>query len=155
MVRTGIDLGTESIKLVRGVGAQRLERVTHFGVVSCDSAGRGDDVTRAVGALQLLLAKLGLRKGALGHIAVAVHGEGASVREAVLPALTEAELLQALPYEARKHLDLEAIEIRVVELEVDYLFGHLEVGPLRFHVELEPNVRRNLIGFRRRCSLVA
>jgi type IV pilus assembly protein PilM len=116
-VRTGIDLGTGSVKLVRGEGSGRLESISHIGVEDWDPPGSTGDVTRAAEALGRLLARLGLNKGRLGRIAVAI-GDEASFREVVLPALTVDELRQALPFEAKKHLFLESMAAPVMDFQI-------------------------------------
>jgi type IV pilus assembly protein PilM len=116
-VRTGIDLGTGSVKLVRGEGSDRLELISHVGVEDWDPPGSIGEVTRAAEALGRLLSRLGLTKNRLGKIAVAI-GEEASLREVVLPALTEDELRQALPFEAKKHLFLENMASPVMDFQI-------------------------------------
>ncbi len=118
IVRTGIDLGTGSVKLVRGEGSPRLEEITHLGVEEWGPANVGDDAARAAAALRKLLARLGLRRGRLGRIAVAVSGEQASVREVAMPTLTRSELRKALPFEARRHLTLDVIASPVLDFQV-------------------------------------
>ena len=61
------------VKLVRSVGTRRMNRITHLGIEDWDTAGIGDDVSRAATALRRLLQRLGLRKGQLGRIAVGHH----------------------------------------------------------------------------------
>jgi Tfp pilus assembly PilM family ATPase len=112
--RTGIEFGTSSVKLVRGEGRQRLERVTHAGLEPWDGQNREDRVPRAAEALRTLLRDLGLSRGRLGRIAVSVSWQESTLREAELPPLTAQEFAQALPYEARNHLDLEAMETPVL-----------------------------------------
>ena len=119
MIRTGIDLGTGSVKLVRGEGEPVLERTTHLGIEDWDAAENGDDAARAAGALRRLLDRLKLAKSRLGSIAVAVGGDDASLREVVMPSLTEEELRQALPFEAQKHLNLEDYTARQSEKWID------------------------------------
>jgi type IV pilus assembly protein PilM len=116
-VRTGIDLGTASVKLVRGEGSNRLERITHVGVEDWDPPGASGDVARAAGALSRLLARLNLGRGRLGRVAVAI-GEEASFREVVMPALTEPELRQALPFEAKRHLFLEGMTTPILDFQI-------------------------------------
>ncbi|MBI5836768.1 MAG: pilus assembly protein PilM [Candidatus Eisenbacteria bacterium] len=117
-VRTGIDLGTSGIKLVRGSGSPRLEQVTHLGVQDWVGGGSAPDVEAAAAALQQLLGRLGLGRGQLGHLAVAIGGQEASLREVVLPPLTDAELRQTLPYAARQHLDLEGMTSPVLDAQI-------------------------------------
>lgn len=123
--RTGIDFGTASIKLVRAVGGSRVERLTHVGAEDWEAPGRNarEDagpsvpldaagsprVALAAEALRRLLHRLGLSRRQLGLLAATAGGYEVSLREILLPQLTEAELRRALPYEARKQLDLEAM----------------------------------------------
>lgn len=115
--RTGIDLGTGTVKLVRGEGEPRLQVITHLGLEDWDPAGAGDDVSRASGALRRLLSRLGLIRGKLGRIATSVPGEESSAREVIMPPLTEAELRLALPFEARKHLTLDVMSDPVLDCQ--------------------------------------
>ncbi len=135
-VRTGIDVGTVSVKLVRGVGSPNLNRITHLGVEDWDPEGPKDDVERASRALWRLMGRLGLSKSRLGHLAVAVGGEDASLREVVLPPLSDRELQQALPYESKKHLDLEGMDAPVVSAQI--------LGPAPPETEGEPEQTRVL-----------
>ena len=107
--RTGIDIGTTGVKLVRGEGGQRLTRVTHYGVETWDGRDRSGRVERAGTALKTLLQRLGLGHG-LGRIVVSTGWQETSVRETELPPMSDAELQRALPYEGRKHLDLDEME---------------------------------------------
>jgi Tfp pilus assembly PilM family ATPase len=118
MIRTGIDLGSASIKLARGHGSPQLERITHVGSAKWGPTELGDDVERAADGLRRLMRQLRLKARNLGHIAVAARGAGASLREVRLPTLTEEELHAALPFEARKHLDLESMESPLVASQI-------------------------------------
>lgn len=111
--RTGIDIGTTGVKLVRGEGGQRLERVTHYGAEAWDGRDRTDRVERAGDALKSLLHRLGVGRN-LGRIVVSAGWQEASVREAELPPLSDEEFQRALPYEGRKHLDLDDMDSPVL-----------------------------------------
>ena len=117
-VRTGIDLGTGSVKLVRGVGGSSLEQVTHVGIEEWDPPGEQLEEARASAALSRLLARLKLRRAALGRIAVGVGGDQVSLREVSLPKLSEREMRRALPYEAKKHLSTEAMESPCLDFQI-------------------------------------
>lgn len=106
-VRTGIDLGTGSVKLVRGVGNGRLDKITHVGYSSWDGDGFTDSAKRAEDALRRLMDRLGLSSRKLGKVAVAVSTQDASVREVMMPPMDDGELAKAVVFESRKHLDLE------------------------------------------------
>lgn len=116
-IRTGIDLGTGSVKLIRGQGTAWVERITHIGVEPWRPNKDGDDLKCAAAALGRLLERLHLSRRQLGHVAVAV-GDGASAREASLPLLSEDELRRALPFEARKHLFLENMTSPVLDFQI-------------------------------------
>jgi type IV pilus assembly protein PilM len=118
---TGIDLGTGSVKLVRGEGQSSLQSVTHVGLEELDSSGPQDPVSRLAEALSRLLKRVGLNKGDLGSIAVNISRDGVSLREVVLPSLRHEDLLKALPFEARKHLFMENIESPIFDFQ--------ELGP--------------------------
>ena len=53
------------------------------------------------------MSRLGLGKHKLGRIAVTVGWQEAMVQEATTPPLDEADLARALPFEARKHMNLD------------------------------------------------
>ena len=104
--RTGIDIGSHSIKLVRGLGDQRLRTVTHHG----REVWAGDrNPAQAGDALAALLRRLGLDRKQLGRVATAVDGWDGGCREVTAPALGAIDFVRALPYEARRFLNLETI----------------------------------------------
>jgi type IV pilus assembly protein PilM len=121
-IRTGIDLGTTSVKLVRGEGRVRLERITHLDGENWDPGEPGGNgnhaVERAAGALGRILGRLGGTRHRLGRIAVGVGGEEAGLREVLLPRLGEEEIRRALPFEARKHLTLEQMTAPTIAFQV-------------------------------------
>lgn len=117
-IRTGIDLGTVAVKLVCGRGAAKLDRISHVGVEEWDPDDEPDNTERAAKALRRLLHRLALSKGRLGRIAVAVGGQDASVREVVMPPISEKELRRALPFEARKHLDVEGMTAPILDAQI-------------------------------------
>ena len=102
--RTGIDIGTTSVKLVRGDGRERLDRITHVGIEPCTG-----ETGSAAAALKALMKRLDLSPRRLGRVAVSVGWQDAQIQEAFTPPLDESELARALPFEARKHLDLDGI----------------------------------------------
>jgi Tfp pilus assembly PilM family ATPase len=120
-IRTGIDLGTTSVKLIRGEGRLRLERITHIEGENWDpgTSGNGAEaVARAAAALGRILGRLGAARHRLGHIAVGVGGEEAGLREVLMPRLAEEEMRRALPFEARKHLTLEEMTSPTIAFQV-------------------------------------
>jgi len=116
--RTGIDLGTGAVKLVRGEGRLRLERITHLEIEDWGPVDAGDAAARAAGALGRILSRLGGARRRLGKIAVGVGGEESGIREVQLPLLTEDEVRRALPFESRKHLTLEDMVSPTVAFQV-------------------------------------
>lgn len=117
MVRTGIDLGTGSVKLIRGDGTPRLERITEVGFEDWDSDGP-NDVVCAAGALKRLLTRLGIKKNSLGRIAVAAGSEDTSIRETEMIPLSLEELEKSLPFEAKKHLTLDDMSSPMVDFQI-------------------------------------
>ncbi len=101
-VRTGIDFGTTSVKVMRAEGAEHVDRITHIGY----KAWEGPDVSVeiAANALQAVLDELGLKKNQLGRIITCVGSKDTAVREVMLPAMSDEEFRQSLPFEARKLL---------------------------------------------------
>ncbi len=116
--RTGIDFGTTSVKLVRGEGRQRLERVTHTGAEPWDGVNREERSLRAGRALTDLLGRLGLGRNRLGRIAVSAGWKECSIRETEMPPISAAELARALPYEARNHLELGNMDSPVYAAQI-------------------------------------
>jgi Tfp pilus assembly PilM family ATPase len=116
LVATGIDIGSVSVKLVRGVGSEQIDRITHVG--SSEWSPQGSDIDRASDALKKVLGGLNLTRSQLGHVAAGIDGSEIRFREVVMPPLTEAELRQALPFESRKHLDLEEISSPIVDAQI-------------------------------------
>ncbi len=113
-VRTGIDLGTVGVKLVRAEGTSRLERISHVGLEEWNVDGSGTDTERATEALRTVLQRLGLVKRDLGHVAVAVGGADVRVREVVIPPVDAKELQASTRFEAKKHLDLDDMDTPLV-----------------------------------------
>jgi type IV pilus assembly protein PilM len=112
---TGIDLGGWTVKAVvveagkgGGVGAR---------LVACDSepvardagaagAGAAPSPAAQAAALEALLHRSGLRPRHLGRVAIAVGGDGLTVRQVSLPNLSDAELVASMPFETRRHVPL-------------------------------------------------
>jgi type IV pilus assembly protein PilM len=117
-VRTGIDLGSESVKLVRGEGRTRLERITHIEVEAWDPANGKDPTERAAGALGRILSRMGGVRRRLGQVAVGVGSQETGLREVTLPRLSEDELRRALPFEARRHLTLEEMASPTIAFQI-------------------------------------
>ena len=102
---TGIDVGTESVKLVRLESQNGTPRVTHWGA---EPRPEGDSPRETMAeALRALLRRLDLSARHLGEVATAVGGARCVVRQVTVPDLSEADLRKSLPFEARKHLPLE------------------------------------------------
>ncbi|MCK4412105.1 MAG: pilus assembly protein PilM [Candidatus Eisenbacteria sp.] len=118
-IRTGIDLGTGSVKIVRIKGIDQSATITHAGFEPWPQAEESADLAEpAAVALSRLLARFGLRKNSLGRIAVAVSGEETSLREVFLPPLSDAEMRMALPFEARRHLNLEDMSSPQLDFQI-------------------------------------
>lgn len=121
-LRTGIDLGSGSVKLVHGRGKDKLEEVTHMGsqpwIGDPDPENELCDEGRASEALRVLLDRLGLNQRSLGRVVVAIDGVEASLREIVMAPLSEKDLDRALPFEARTHLDVERMERPVLAAQI-------------------------------------
>ena len=116
--RTGIDIGTTSVKLVRMEGHGAARRITHLGSEPWDGSIREERHRHAGAALGALLARHGLKRKRLGRVAVTSAWHEHALREVSLPAMTEQELQKALPFEAPNHLDLEGMEQPVLAGQV-------------------------------------
>ena len=92
MARTGIDIGTAFIKLVRSEGKRSLERLTHFDSEPWDGSDRQKRVAHAAEALSNLLQRNGLRRRKLGRIVASCGWQEHAVREVSLPRLSQEEL---------------------------------------------------------------
>ncbi len=117
-IRTGIDLGTSSVKLVRGVGKDKLDRVTHVGSRDWHSVSPELASEKAAAALLELLSELGLKTGDLGRVITSVGGADTSVREATLPLMSPEEFRQALPFEGRKYLSLDNLDEPTIDGQI-------------------------------------
>jgi len=116
--RTGIDIGSTSVKLVRGTGRGRLERLTHAGSEPYSATSPAQRVETAAEALKTLLSRLGLGRRKLGRIAVNVGWQEAMVQEAITPPLDENELARALPFESRNHMNLDDMVDPVIQGQI-------------------------------------
>lgn len=115
--RTGIDLSADSVVVVRAEGKHGVERFTHAGAEPLDPTE--PDPSRAVAAaMDRLLPRLGLKKRHLGKVAASLGGPETSCNQVNLPAMDDNELARALPFEARRHLELDGIEEPVVDYQV-------------------------------------
>jgi Tfp pilus assembly PilM family ATPase len=121
--RTGIDLGSSNVKLVHGTGSERLDKITHIGSQDIEFVDQDDREKVTAVALESLLSQLDLKKSSLGRIAVTAGCNNTAARDVVLPPLSEEELIQTLPFEAKKHLDLESIADPVFDVQ---LLGSIE-----------------------------
>ncbi len=124
-IRTGIDIGTTSVKLVRGSGRDGIDVVTHAAIEEIVPVG-ADEVAAAGAAVARLLGRLGLRPKQLGRVATAVGGPELACREVALAAMDDDILEQALPFEARRHLELDAMAQPVLDCQV---LGPVPDGP--------------------------
>jgi Tfp pilus assembly PilM family ATPase len=118
MIRTGIDLGPSGVKLVRGEGGRALRKITHVGLIDLPESTGHDSESVQAEALMKLLESLRLGRKGLGKIAAGIGGSDALVREAILPPMTVDEIRSALPFEARRHLPVEAIQAPVLAFQV-------------------------------------
>lgn len=153
--RTGIDLGGGQVKLIHGNGTGRLEVITHIGSQDLAYSERSDRAAATVAALEALLDRLELKKKNLGRIAVTAGCDNTAARDVVLPPLSEIEMIQTLPFEARKHLDLESIVDPVFDVQLlekvpseeegvpDQLRVMLVAAP-RAHVDFTLNVLKKI-----------
>ena len=121
-LRTGIDIGSNSIKLVHGRGKDRLEEVMICAQEElAPASNRSDEVElerRAVEAFNNLLERHDLNKRNMGRIVVSVSGRDASIREVEMAPLSEKDLQMALPFEAKTHLDIESMERPVLAAQI-------------------------------------
>ena len=117
-IRTGIDLGTSSVKLVRGTGRDQFETVTHVGCRDWDAVTPDLSADQAARALRELLDELGLSRSDLGRVITSVGGGETSVREASLPYMSQEEFAQALPFEGRKYLSLDNLEDPILDGQI-------------------------------------
>jgi Tfp pilus assembly PilM family ATPase len=117
-VRTGIDLGSAAVKLMRAEGGAVIRRLTHAGLETWDPEAAGNEVARAAGALQRLLRSLGLTRRMLGRIAVAAVDDDSAIREVVVPMMPEEDLRRALPFEAKRHLYYDGMDSPALDAQV-------------------------------------
>ena len=115
--RTGIDLGTGSIKLVRVSGGSQPV-ITHLGVEPWDPGDPAHQVTRVATSLRRLLHRLRLSAKQLGTITVGLGGDDVSLREVLMPLLSPEELKLALPFESRRHLYLRDVPDPILDAQI-------------------------------------
>ena len=108
--RTGIDIGTTSVKLVRMAVRGSSRRITHLDSEPWDGSTREERSRHAGEALRALLDRQGLKRRNLGHLAVTSGWQEHALREVSLPRMSAAEFRKAIPFEAPNHLDLEGME---------------------------------------------
>jgi type IV pilus assembly protein PilM len=149
----GLDLGSFSVKLFAlqtGVGAARVlaAEATYAVPATADRAPSPEAVAQAISACA---ARAGLSlRGARG-ITVGISGADVIVKQIQLPFMDEAEVGQALRFEARKHLPFDpqtmVIDFQVLgryasERRVDVLIAAVTREHLERH--LEPLARLEL-----------
>jgi Tfp pilus assembly PilM family ATPase len=120
-IRTGIDLGGDSIKLVRGHGSQRLQAITHLGwgmIQTTQVHAEESTIDSAATALRRLIKRLGLSSRKLGHVAVALTGRVGSFRDVQMPTMSDVDLRRALPFEVRRHLDVTTMQDPILDAQV-------------------------------------
>ena len=115
-IRTGIDFGTTSVKLMRAEGIDKVDKITHVGYRAWSETD--GSVDKAAQALQSVLDELGLKKNQLGRIVTCIGARDSVVREVVMPPMSNEELRQTLPFEARKFLSVDKAKKIVVDGEV-------------------------------------
>lgn len=112
--RTGFDLGSSAIKLVRSEGGARIERITHVGIEPYDRM----DSQSGAAAVRRLLERCKLARRNLGRVALSHPANLVSVVEATVPAMSSTELRQSLPFESRKHLFLDGMDNPRLDVQV-------------------------------------
>jgi type IV pilus assembly protein PilM len=111
-VLTGIDFGQSAVRLAAVEVRKKRPRL-----VALDSerleprdASMGDDdlTSRWAPALRALLKRRHHRPASLGRVALGVGGESLTVRQIELPELSDDDLANAMPLEARRHVPIPA-----------------------------------------------
>jgi type IV pilus assembly protein PilM len=109
----GIDIGSDSIKVVELAGSQRGGyRLVHLGVAPSPPVAMRDGVPTAPdelgGHIRALLDKSGIR---LDRAVMGVGGQAVTVREIRVPPMTKQELTAAVRYEAERYLPYNIKEV--------------------------------------------
>lgn len=128
---SGIDLGGFSVKVVvvdARKGSPRLIAAESEPVQRDESAG--PTLGPQVAALETILARLGTRGRALGRAAIAISGDELTVRQVSLPNLSDHELSNAIPHEARRHVPLPP------ETEIAYSYQVISRDAVKGSLEL-------------------
>jgi Tfp pilus assembly PilM family ATPase len=114
---TGIDLGHHAVKVVRLEAGNGKPVLTHWGIEEVEPEDEPAILSRAR-ALRAVLRRLDLKPRLLGRTVTAIGGPDVHVRQVVVPPLSEGELRQALPFEARKHLPLESVPDPCLDFQI-------------------------------------
>lgn len=109
----GLDLGSHALKVVELVRSGEGVRVACIGMVQTPpgavSKGVAADPDALAPAIRALFQEAGIRSK---RIVTALGGEAAVIREVTVPTMPEAELAQAVAFEAERYLPAGTNEVR-------------------------------------------
>lgn len=112
----GLDLGSSSIKVAQVVTGRRGGdvKLLAFGVepITADSIVDGTIMNQSavVEAIRTLLARLRLRQK---DVALAVSGHSVIIKKILVPAMTENELEEQIPFEAEQHIPFDRNDVEI------------------------------------------
>jgi type IV pilus assembly protein PilM len=110
----GLDIGSSSIKVCQVEKKQKRYHLKSFGLAnlppSAISHGTIKEPAVIAGILKSLLANLNLNSP---EVVFALSGHSVIVKQITLPLLTEKELAQSLPFEAKQHIPFELSEVNL------------------------------------------
>jgi type IV pilus assembly protein PilM len=127
-VLTGIDFGQYAVRLAAVEMRKKRPRLIAFDSERIEQRdtplGDADHTAGWATALRALVKRRNQRPSALGRVALGVGGESVTVRQIELPDLSDEELANAMPLEARRHVPIQA------ETEIALSFQVLNRDPV-------------------------
>ncbi len=110
----GIDIGSHSIKVCQAEKKLKRFELKNFGLANLPPSaivhGAIKEPSLIAGALQTLLAHLNLKDQ---KAIFAVSGHSVIVKRITFPALSEKELIQTIPYEAKQYIPFDINEVNL------------------------------------------
>ena len=110
----GVDIGSSSIKVCQVEKKQKRYHLKSFGLANLPPSaiihGAIKEPTVIAGTLKSLLANLNLKSP---EVVLAISGYSVILKQSSLPFLTEKELAQSLPFEAKQHIPFDLSEVNL------------------------------------------
>jgi type IV pilus assembly protein PilM len=126
----GIDIGSHAIKAVRFDLTGGRHRLRHVAMLPLDPDSVVDGaIVKPVAVQETLRRLLALEKIGAADVALALSGHSVIVKRVPMVRMTEAELVQAIPYEAAQHIPFDIVDVNTdfQILEAQAKGGQMEV----------------------------